>query len=74
MLHIFFSGDSINRYLASGNELLMSQIPLGAYNWDPPALVPPEVDLHEYEPGSIYDGSHGPEYLDWNDRYLDGHD
>jgi hypothetical protein len=66
--------DSINQYLASGNELLMSQIPRGAYNWVPPAAVPPEVDLHEYEPGSIYDGSDGPEYLDWNDRYLDGHD
>jgi hypothetical protein len=53
----------------------MSHIPRGAYDWiPPPAAVPPEVDLNDYEAGSVYDGSDGPEYLDWNDRYLDNAD
>ena len=38
--------NSINQYVASGNKLFISQIPRGAYNWVPPAAVPPEVDLH----------------------------
>ena len=68
-----FLRDSLNEYLAGGNELPMSAIPRGAYNWVPPPEVPPpEVDLDENEAGIIYDDSDGPEYLDWEDRYLDG--
>jgi len=66
--------DSLNQYLAGGNELPMSEIPRGTYNWVPPPAAPPEVDLHEYEVGSLYDGSDGPEYIDWDDCYLDGAD
>jgi len=50
----------------------MSEIPRGAYNRVPPPAAPPEVDLHDAS--SIYDGSDGPEYIDWEDRYLDGAD
>jgi len=69
-----FLRDSLNEYLAGGNELPMSEIPRGAYNWVPPPAAPPEVDLHQYEAGSINGGSNGPEYIDWDDRYLDGAD
>ena len=64
-----FLRDSLNNYLlSSGNELPLSEIPRGAYNWVPPP-APPEVDLHDAS--SIYDGSDGPEYIDWEGRYLD---
>jgi hypothetical protein len=70
-----FLRDSLNHHLlAGGNELPMSEIPRGAYDWLPPPAAPPEVDLNEDEAGSIYDDSDGPEYLDWEDRYLDGAD
>jgi len=69
-----FLRDSLNQYLAGGNELPMSEILRGAYSWVPPPAAPPEVDLHEYEVGSLYDGSDGPEYIDWDDGYLDGAD
>jgi len=67
-----FLRDSLNNYLASGNELPLSEIPRGAYNWVPPPAAPPEVDLHDAS--SIYDGSDGPDYIDWEDRYLGGAD
>ena len=35
-------------------------------------IIPPEFDLNEHKVGSIYDGSDGPEYIDWDDHYLDG--
>ena len=67
--------DTLNHYLSDGNELPMCHIPRGAYDWiPPPSVVPPEVDLDEQEPGSIYEGSDGPEYIDWEDRYLDSAD
>jgi len=70
-----FLRDTLNHYLSTGNELPMCHIPRGAYDWiSPPAVVPPEVDLDEQEPGGIYEGSDGPEYIDWEDRYLDGAD
>ena len=51
----------------------MSEISRGAYDWIPPPAAPHEVDLRHYKAGSIYDsGSDGPEYIDWDDCYLDG--
>jgi len=50
----------------------MSEIPRGAYDWIPPPAAPPEVDLHHYGASSIYGRSDGPEYIDWDDCYLDG--
>jgi len=38
----------------------------------PPPAAPPEVDLHDAS--SICDGSDGPEYINREDRYLDGAD
>ena len=67
-----FLRDSLNNYLSSSNELSLSEIPRGTYNWVPPPAAPPEVDLHDAS--IIYDGSDGPEYIDWEDRYLDGAD
>jgi len=52
----------------------MSEIPRGTYNWVPPPVALPDIDLQEFEAGSIYSGSDGPEYIDWDDRYLDGAD
>jgi hypothetical protein len=69
-----FLRDSFSQHLADGNELPMSEIPRGAYNWMPPPLALPDVHLQEFEAGSIDNGSDGPEYLDWDDRYLDGAD
>ena len=69
-----FLRDSLNMYLACGDELPMSEIPRGAYDWIPPPAAPPEVDPRHYEAGSIYGGSDGPEYIDWVERYLDGAD
>lgn len=69
-----FLRDSLSQHLADGNELPMSEIPRGAYNWVPPPVALPDVDLQEFEAGSIYNGSDGPEYIDWDDRYLDGAD
>jgi len=68
-----FLRDTLNHYLSAGNELPMCHIPRGPYDWiPPPAVVPLEVDLDEQEPGAIYEGSDGLEYIDWEDRYLDG--
>jgi len=70
-----FLRDTLIHYLSTGNELPMCHIPRGAYDWiPPPAVVPLEVDLDEQEPGGIYEGLDGPEYIDWEDRYLDGAD
>jgi len=44
----------------------MSEIPRGPYDWLPPPAGRPEVDLNEYEAGSIYDDSDGAL---WNDRH-----
>ena len=53
----------------------MCHIPRGADDGIPPsAVVPQEVDLDEQEPGGIIKGTYGPEYIDWEDRYLDGTD
>jgi len=63
---------SLNNYLSSRNELALSEIPRGAYNGVHPPAAPSEVDLRDAS--SIYDGSDGPEYIDWEGRYLDGAD
>ena len=69
-----FLRDSLSQHLANGNELPMSEIPRGAYNWAPAPVAPPDVDLQDFEAGTVYNGSDGPEYIEWYDHYLDGAD
>jgi hypothetical protein len=48
-----FLRDLLHHHLSTSNQLSMSHIPRGVYDWiPPPAVVPPEVDLNKYEAGT----------------------